>query len=71
MTNEQKSSLRKGRLLWFFIAGATLGLIVGLLTYEMWDLVGPYQAQISAGFWGLVGGILGVVANTIYRFVRS
>jgi hypothetical protein len=52
-----------------FLVGAAVGVLFGLLTTEAWAF-GPFRAQISAGFWGLIGGILGLVIGIAHRFIN-
>jgi hypothetical protein len=53
-----------------FLIGTAIGALFGLLTTELWGLFGPYRAQISAGFWGLLGGILGLAIGIAYYFIN-
>ncbi len=54
-----------------FFAGTAIGVVFGLVTYSFWDLIGPFQVQISAGFWGLLFGVVGLIIGLIVEVVRG
>jgi hypothetical protein len=54
-----------------FVTGAVLGAFFGALTVDFWNTYGPNRIGISAGFWGLVFGVLGLIAGVVHRISRK
>jgi len=70
MSNEQNPQTSKSHVFRGFLVGVPIGFVFGLLASQVWGGLGPYRAQILAGFWGLVGGMIGAVIGFVYRFVK-
>ena len=66
VSSEQKPAKRTKGAFRGFLCGVAFGVIFGLLANEAWGGVGPYDRQISAGFCGLVGGLVGTVIGVVH-----
>jgi hypothetical protein len=67
MSDDHNPRRKRDLILKTFLGGVAIGVIFGLLTTSLWGGIGPYQAQISAGFWGLLGGLVGMGIGFVYR----
>ncbi len=68
MSNDQNPKRPKSWMLLAFLAG--VGIVFGLSTHQFWDGKGPNQLQISAAFWGLIGGVIGMAVWVIFRLTK-
>jgi hypothetical protein len=70
MSTNQESEVKRRSSFNGFLMGVGIGALFGLLTHEAWGFHGPYRAQIGVGFWGLVGGILGLLIGAVRHLKR-
>lgn len=68
--NGSNQSRNRITTFWWFLISVIIGMLFGVLTYPHWGMPGPYQAQISTGFWGLVIGIVSLVIRLFYQVAR-
>jgi hypothetical protein len=54
-----------------FLVGVAVGATFGLLAASAWGEIGPYQSQISVGFWGILGGIFGSMFGLVYGKMKT
>ncbi len=53
-----------------FFAGVACGCLFGLPTGEFWGEDGPVGVQIREGFWGIVGGFIGLAYGMTRLYER-
>jgi hypothetical protein len=54
-----------------FLAGVVIGSLFGLVTSDVLGGPSPARAQISVGFWGLIGGLMGLMTGAIYSYIKK
>jgi hypothetical protein len=59
---------KRNRVFVGFLGGVAVGIVFGLLSCGLYEGKGPHQASVWPAFWGLVGGLAGLVIGLVRRF---